>query len=195
MESPKSYKGSFLIASPRLGDPNFTRTVVFMVEHNAEGAFGLVLSRPTPVTFDRLYDHIFDDAADTSVRNLLSDFPVYTGGPVQGSAVFFLHTLEAVGTESVQPGLYLGSQAADLEQLIARLGDDDPPKMRVFTGYSGWAPQQLEREIDEGGWLIRTATIEQVFEVSHDKLCGELLGSFGGDLGILGRLPSDPEMN
>lgn len=192
-----SIKGSFLVASPDLTDPNFARTVIFMVEHSAEGAFGLVLSRPTTVTLDELCDRIFQDDSLVPSRDALKEIPIFTGGPVQHSAVFFLHTLDSIGKESVNvdPGIYLGNQTTELQNLLARIGDDDPPRMRVFMGYSGWASGQLEREIRSGGWLVREATLEQVFELSAESLWSGLVSAFGGDLGIFGMMPADPELN
>ncbi len=191
----ESLKGSFLIASPDLADPNFRRAVVFMVEHNDDGAFGLVLSRPTTLTLADLCEQIFEDGHDLPSSEVLVSYAVFAGGPVQHSAVFFLHTLTEVGGECVEPGICLGNQSIELLQVLQQVKSDDPPRMRVFCGYSGWAAGQLEKEIKAGGWLVRKATIEQIFDPSADRLWNQLISTFGGDLGILGMMPGNPEMN
>jgi putative transcriptional regulator len=192
-----SLKGSFLIASPGLSDPNFARTVVFMVEHNDDGAFGLILSRPSPHSLEDICKQVIEDQALLPPEDALRRYPIFLGGPVQTSAVFFLHTVEHLGNgkEGVQ-GIFLGSQSSELEALMAYLrADSAPPPMRFFFGYSGWAAGQLEKEIRSGGWLIRAATPEQVFDAAAETLWNRLIVGFGGDLSILGMMPPKPELN
>ncbi|MBI4586551.1 MAG: YqgE/AlgH family protein [Planctomycetes bacterium] len=190
-----SLKGSFLVASPGLVDPNFARTVVFIVEHNAEGAFGLVLSRPLNLTLWNLCGKIFEDPGELSSKEILEKYTVYTGGPVQPSAVFFLHNLVETGKEAIKPGVILGSQPEDLRLILARLGKANAPLLRIFFGYAGWAPKQLEKELKAGGWLVKPATLEQVFHQSPESLWNQMVQSFGGALGIFGMMPPHPELN
>ena len=188
-------KGSFLIATPGLMDPNFTRTVVYIVEHNSDGAFGLVLTRPGTFTLWDVCEKIFEDANDLPGKDELNALSVFSGGPVQESAVFYLHTdseLEADPTTG--SGITMGSQVEDLHTVLVGL-DGRFEHFRIFFGYSGWAPGQLELELKTGGWLVRPAKVSQVFNQDPESLWSDLVQSFGGDLGILGLMPADPGLN
>lgn len=188
-------KGSFLIATPGLMDPNFSRTVVYVVEHNSDGAFGLVLTRPAELNLWDLCKKIFDNPESLPKKDRMETVSVFSGGPVQESAVFYLHTEAELGQASpVDPGVYMGSEAEDLRSVLLKL-DGQVERFRIFFGYSGWAPGQLEDEVRSGGWLVRPATVSQVFNPDPEELWSELVQSFGGDLGILGLMPSDPGLN
>lgn len=189
-----SLKGSFLIAGPGLTDSNFARTVVYMVEHNAEGAFGLVINRPDKLNLLELCQRIFDDPSGLKNEELLSSLPVFSGGPVQTSSVFFLHTQSDHGEQPVEPGVYLGNQADNLHAILADLTVDAAAQFRIFCGYAGWAPGQLENELKAGGWLVRPATVDEIFG-PDSSLWSKLVQSFGGDLGILGLMPPEPGLN
>ena len=114
---------------------------------------------------------------------------------MQPSAVFFLHTFDGLGAPRVDPGLALGSQTTELEAVLAALKRGETPRLRFFFGYSGWAAGQLEGEVRAGGWLIRPAELDDVFNEDVASFWGKLLGGFGGDLGILGGMPEHPELN
>jgi len=190
-----SLKGSFLIATPGLMDPNFNRTVVYMVEHNDDGAFGLVLTRPGTFTLWDVCQKIFEDAEELPGKDGLSTVSVFSGGPVQESGVFYLHTdVEPDAAPVLKSGITMGSQVEDLHRVLTDLNGEFK-RFRIFFGYSGWAPGQLEQELKNGGWLVRPATLGQVFDLDPEHLWSQLVQSFGGDLGILGLMPSDPDLN
>lgn len=150
-----SIAGQLLIASPKLiQDPNFDRTVVLIVQHNAEGALGLVLNRPTDTTIEMVWDQISDTPC-------LSNATLHQGGPCEGT-LMVLHGDMSLSETEVAPGVYFTTDKASVEQLVA--GDADERPVRFFVGYAGWGPKQLEGEIEAGAWLMAPASADHIFE-------------------------------
>ncbi len=149
-------KGSLLVASPHLPDPNFYRTVVLMVEHTEEGAFGLVLNR----VCDARLDDVWNSVGGTRCH---SDQFLRVGGPVEGP-LMALHTLTNLEGIEVIPKVYFSSQKSDLEFLV----EHPEPPFHMFSGYAGWGPHQLEEEMQRGGWLTTPAHWEHVFARDDD---------------------------
>jgi putative transcriptional regulator len=177
-------RGSFLIAHPTLRDPNFSRTVVLLCEHDAEeGSMGLVVNRPTEV---RLGDTIEGlDPADPQ--------PLFYGGPVQRDIVVVLHHDAAVpDAHEVCDGMALGG---DAESIITLLHDTERRRVRVFAGYSGWGAGQLQGELETGSWIICPARARFVFENDPATLWADILRSLGPRYEILTRVPLDPRVN
>jgi putative transcriptional regulator len=194
--SMNSLKGSLLIAAPGLMDPNFARTVVFIAEHNDEGALGLVLNRPAATKVSELWAAISEAPSAT-------DAPAYVGGPVQANAVLLLHghsDLNPAG-EQVIPGVYLASEVELLGQLLERGssategGAPTAAQFRVFCGYAGWGAGQLEGEMESGGWLTCSASAQQVFQSAPEQLWSTALRSLGGVYEFFSLMPPNPEMN
>jgi putative transcriptional regulator len=184
--------GRLLVATPLLGDPNFRRAVVLIVEHEpAEGTLGIVLNRPTEIPVGQVLEQWTELATDPSV--------VFTGGPVSPTSALALALVP--GRE--EP---LGWRALDGAPALARLGLldlDAPPRLlapaiqslRVFAGYAGWSPGQLEAEIDEGAWYVLPAEPGDVFAAEPDRLWRTVLRRQEGDLAFLATYPDDPTMN
>ncbi len=176
----------FLVASPYLGDPNFNRSVVLMIKHDEEGAFGLLLNRPMNTTIREVMRLAGEDDVDC-------DDPIYFGGPVQGPLVA-IHGVEEQAEAEVLPGVYF---SAHKDQLRAIIGQQDQP-FRLFSGYSGWGEGQLEGELEVGGWLTSPASAEVVFMSAEDQW-QRLTREIGLD--ILGPqfknkpLPDNPSLN
>ncbi|PQO26020.1 YqgE/AlgH family protein [Blastopirellula marina] len=183
----QSLAGQFLIASPYLPDPNFLRTVVLMVQHDDEGALGLVLTRPIHVTVQEIWKNVSGESIDAP-ENVLQ------GGPVEGP-LMALHQEEKLAELEVIPGVYFSSQRENIEPLIRESRNE----FRLFLGYSGWGAQQLEAEMEVGGWLTLPATKEQVFETNNDLLWKSVSGEVGTNIMReslnLKRMPQDPNMN
>ncbi len=181
-----SLQGKCLVASSRLLDPNFFRTVVFLIQHDADGALGVVLTRPMSNTVGSLWEQVCGEPCDNGER-------VHWGGPVNGP-VLMLHTDVAASQDEILPGLYL---AADREQL-ERVLHEDEHRYRVFVGYSGWGPGQLESELADGSWLVAPGSLETVFSES-EELWEELMEQIGGAAlaPLLGSIPvpQDPSWN
>ncbi|MEA2124429.1 MAG: putative transcriptional regulator [Solirubrobacteraceae bacterium] len=182
-----SLRGQLLIAGPTLQDPNFARTVVLVGEHNDEGALGVVLNRPSDTTVGEAVPDLEDLTGDED--------PVYVGGPVQPSAVLVLAEY-LVPTEA--PQLVTG----DVGFLAIDDEDEDPAphetalrRARVFAGYAGWGPGQLESELERDDWIIVESVSDDVFDEDATTLWSRVLDRQGGHLRLLARMPLDPSTN
>ncbi len=183
----ESLKGHLLIADPSLRDPNFTRTVSLILQHNEQGALGLILNRPTRMSVRDVAEQVFGHAIDWNK-------PIMLGGPVEGPA-FMLHTVADRADEEVLPGLYSSLEADKLRALLA---DRSEPSI-VIANHSGWGPGQLEAEIAEGSWLWIEATLERVFREPHESSWKDFVVRVRGqrlaDLLNLPGMPDDPTVN
>lgn len=173
-----SFQGQLLIASPNLADPNFARTVVLMIQHGKEGAMGLVLNRPTDTTVAEAWKQI--NTGDCAVEGML-----YQGGPCEGP-LMVLHASEPHGQMGVLRNLYFTTDREMIESLVV---NHPALSMKFFVGYAGWGPDQLENEMEQGGWLILPATDEPVFTTAEDlweRLMGVVMKA-----GVMGQVPPD----
>lgn len=192
----KSLKGSLLVAGPGLLDPNFCRSVVFLAEHNTDGAFGLIINRPAELKVADIWDAIADETST-------SDVCVFQGGPVQKNAVMVLHGCPELATEAepLVPGVYLGSEVELLGELLrkdVKAREESPgarPPFRVLCGYAGWGEGQLDSEMKAGGWLTYPASAELVFHDSPQDLWNVVLEAIGGVYRFFSRMPRNPEHN
>jgi putative transcriptional regulator len=158
-----SLANHFLIAMPRLADPNFTRTVTLLCDHSAEGAMGLVINRPTDLKLRDVYEQL-----EISPAGPEAEQSVYLGGPVQNNRGFVLHeplghweaTLPVTDTLGV-------STSRDILDAIAR--HEGPDHYLVALGYAGWGPGQLERELADNAWLSVPASREIIFHLPVEE--------------------------
>ena len=151
MVSVESLAGKFLLAAPPLVDPNFVRTVVLIIRHDDDGAFGLVINRPMQVDVGAALGDAME-AARESTR------PVYSGGPCQGP-VFVLHADPTVGGEEPLSGVYVTTEPEAIETLLQTRADP----FKLFASYSGWSKGQVESELSEGSWLVIDAADAEIF--------------------------------
>lgn len=174
----------FLIAMPNMRDDNFAGSVVFMCEHNANGALGLVINRPTELPLHELFEKV-DLKLD---RPDLAASPVFFGGPVQTERGFVLHDrLDAEGghynsTLKVGEGLEMTTSRDVLEALAHGAG---PKRVFVTLGYSGWSAGQLEDEISRNGWLTVKAQPEIIFDTPVELRYDKALALLGVERGFL----------
>lgn len=147
----RSLRGQFLVASMQLKDANFYRSVVLMVQHDEAGALGLILNRPTGKTVRDALKLIADEPS-------MCDDPIFLGGPVRGP-IAVVHTDEGRGNVEILVGAYYTVADELVNELLQNEGKD----RRVFIGYAGWAPGQLESELDAGGWQVAPATVTEIF--------------------------------
>ncbi|MBA3367491.1 MAG: YqgE/AlgH family protein [Geodermatophilaceae bacterium] len=187
-----------LIAMPVLADPNFSHTVIFVLEHSAEGTVGVVLNRPSEVSLE----HVLPTWASLATA---SEF-FHVGGPCQTDAALCLARgalldaragidggraeLAALGLKPTGAGVFLADldvEPAPSSQLISDI--------RVFAGYAGWSAGQLAAEIAEGAWLCLPALPEDVFTTMPATLWRTVLSRQRGPLGILRSAPEDPALN
>ncbi len=178
--------GKILVASPQLRDPNFAQTVVLLIQHESQGTFGLVLNRPGDKTVDEVWRMLEKDPCNCQEM-------VFVGGPVPGP-LMALHTVESLADEQILPGLYVTAQADAFEKLFRQ----DQAEFRLYSGNSGWGAGQLEGELELGGWLTTSATVEDVFS-DHETLWQQVTSRIG--LKILApnlrpeQIPKDPGLN
>ncbi len=184
-ETDKSLKGQLLLDSGQLRGSFFQRTVVLICQHDADGAFGLVLNRATG---SNVGDMLVADLPDQ-----LKGCPLYLGGPVQPSALSFLHSDAFIPDANVLPNLSLGHS---LDALI-ELGESLSPtrKLRMFAGYAGWSPGQLEDEMKRKAWLTHPASLELVFNSAPEQLWQTILRQKGWKYKILAQMPEDLSLN
>jgi putative transcriptional regulator len=185
--SPVRTKGRLLVAGPPLEDPNFRRTVVFMIEHTDEGALGVVLNRPSPIDLVDALPQWEELAAEPPT--------VFIGGPVeQGSVLGLGRVLTDEPTEGLVP-VESGIGVLDLEADPVRLVGD-VSGVRLFTGYAGWGPGQLDGELALGGWFVVDAEPDDVLTQDPDDLWRAVLRrQTDPDLALLARFPDDLSTN
>ena len=179
----ESLRGHLLISSGGLFDPNFRHTVVLVGEHNEEGALGVVLNRALDVTVQ--------DAVPVLGDLVPADEPLFQGGPVQPTSPVLLAELADPQLADV---LVFGSVGF----LVGEVSDDVRPgilQARVFAGYSGWAPGQLEAEMVADSWILEPAEEDDVFTDAPDLLWSRVLERKGPEYRRLSRMPYDPSMN
>jgi putative transcriptional regulator len=179
-------KGHLLVASPHLADPNFVRTVVLLIHHSEEGAFGVVLNRTADNTIKELWDQVGETPCESERR-------VNVGGPVAGP-LMAIHTDRELAELEIVPGVYFAAQREHLEKLLLQKGRP----YRVFVGHSGWGEGQLEHELEEGAWLTTPATADQVFDDDLDlwkKVAQHIGESMLTSTLKIKHLPTDPSMN
>lgn len=174
--------GSLLIASGSLMDPNFRRTVVVITEHSDQGAVGLILNRPAPVTVA--------EATPDLAPLVEPGSPIFVGGPVQQEAAIVLADFESFNDYG---RIVVGS----IGLLSTYNGEGDPAikRARVFAGYAGWGPGQLESEAEEDAWIIEDAFPEDIFTDEPNKLWRAVLSRKGGSYRLLSLMPEDPSNN
>lgn len=181
------FTGRLLVATPGLVDPNFYRTVVLIVSHTEEGAAGVVLNRPSETELD--------EGPLRTIAPLAADPPlVFVGGPVDAtSAVCLARTAPEARPEGWQQ-VVGGLGVLDLGDGIDD-GVSNVDRVRVFAGYAGWAPGQLEAEVEEGSWYVVEADPEDALSAEPGGLWRFVLRRQGGDLALVASFPADPSMN
>jgi len=179
----ESLRGHLLIAGPALVDPNFWRTVVLVGEHNEEGALGVVLNRSSETPVGEALPELAELAEGMG--------PVHVGGPVQPSAVVVLADFADVE----------GADSLVLESVGFLPAEVDPTALgelrraRVYVGYAGWGPGQLDDELEEGSWIVEPALPEDVFTDDPEGLWSDVLRRKGGPFAVLAAMPLDPSRN
>jgi putative transcriptional regulator len=180
----ESLSGQLLLAAPTLLDPNFRRTVVLVGAHDGDGAMGVVLNRPSEL--------LVGEAVPQLQRAVAERSPVYFGGPVQTQSIVVL----AEFTDPAPAGLLV----------LGRIGFPSPEtgieeltrateRRRVFAGYAGWSPGQLDAELEQGDWIAHPAQPQDVFTEQPEALWSAVLARKGGSYALLARMPLDPSVN
>jgi len=182
-DAMESLRGRLLISNGSLFDPNFRHTVVLVGEHNAEGALGVVLNRPTDLTVHEAIPVLGDLVGATEL--------LFQGGPVQPTSPVllaeFAHPELADLLVFGSVGFLVGDISADVRPSVLRA--------RVYAGYAGWGPGQLEAEIARNDWILEPAVEDDVFCDVPETLWSRVLERKGPDYVMLSKVPFDPTMN
>ena len=173
-----STRGRLLVASPDLEDPNFRRAVVLVLTHDAEGAVGLVLNRPTDIAIGEAFPHWLDVTAPPAC--------LYLGGPVQPDAAIGLGFGATVGDDPVLETM----GAVDLDG-----APEAHTSVRVFVGYAGWGPGQLDSELARDDWLVVDADVGDVSTATPETLWRDVLRRQRGRVSLLAYAPDDATLN
>lgn len=185
-ETVKFLKGKLLLDGGTLQGSFFHRTVLLICEHNAEGAFGLVLNRAAG---NKVGEVLVADLPEA-----LRESPLFLGGPVQPTALSFLHADSFMPDGNVFPNLSLGHSLDDLVEIGESFSSEK--KVKLFAGYAGWSPGQLESEMKRKAWLTFPASLELVFDTPPGQLWPKILKSKGGWKNkLLSQMPEDLSLN
>jgi putative transcriptional regulator len=171
-----SLAGAFLVAMPHLLDPNFFRSVVLILEHDEDGAVGVIINQPS--------DSGLGDELPEWAPLLAEPGVVFVGGPVQPQVAVGL--ADGVDGSSL-PGI-------GIVDLSAPPGELDRP-VRIYAGYAGWGPGQLEAELVEGGWVVAAGRADEVFAADPGSLWTSVLKRQPGSAAMLATFPVDPSLN
>ena len=183
-EVSDSLRGQLLVAGPSLLDPNFHRTVVLVCEHDADGAMGLVLNRPSPIPADQAIPERQDALAD--------DDTLWVGGPVQTTSVVVLADFEDEGTPALRVRGDVGLVLPDADLAAVHTA---VRRARAFLGYAGWGPRQLDGELAGDDWIVAEFLPEDAFTDDPDGLWARVLARKGGQYALLATMPPDPSVN
>ncbi len=179
----ENLKGSLLVAGGQLFDPNFRKAVVLMAEGGEEGAMGLVLNRPAPVSVE--------EAVPSLASLVPPGAPLFLGGPVEPEQALVLAEFE----DPILAGtLVLGSIGLPM----SGLAPEDlrgVRRARVFAGFAGWGPGQLEGELAMSAWIVEPALPDDVFTEDPGQLWSTVLKRKGGNYRLLALMPWDPSTN
>lgn len=156
--------GKLLVATPEMGDPRFSETVIYVVKHNVEGAFGLVINRP--VAKGPIRDLLQGFGVEN--KNVKGEVVIHYGGPVGQNQGFVLHSDDVLLEDStkVKDGIAMTSDSKLIEAIGLGKG---PRQYLIILGYSGWAPGQLEAEIDANAWYVVTGDKALIFDNDAEK--------------------------
>lgn len=184
-----SLAGALLVADPSLHDPNFARSVVLMLDHDDDGAVGVVLTRPSEVLVDAVLPG-WGDYVDAPAR-------IFFGGPVSPESAIAIGVMrpESLGIE--QQGVTKTAGIACIVDLdtAPRVAQQALAAVRIFAGYAGWAAGQLEDELAEGAWLVLEADASDVASADPQQLWSRVLQRQGGWLAAAAAFPQDPSNN
>ncbi len=179
-------RGSLLVATPAIGDPNFERTVILLLAHSPEGSLGVILNRPSELTVREMAPAWSTVSSEPAV--------VFLGGPVSPESVIHL----GLARDGEAPDWWLPLH----DRLGVVDGSADPDQLRrplsqarIFLGYAGWGPGQLKEEIDSDGWYVLPGRPSDAFSGRPELLWSRVLRRQGGELAIVATYPTDIELN
>ena len=178
--------GSILVSEPFLSDDYFSRSVIFLCDHNVNGSFGFILNK----------------FVDTDISEFVEDFPsiktkISIGGPVDMSNLFYIHTLgeEINGSIPTSNGIYIGGDFKDVKRILNE-DIENGKQIRFFIGYSGWDKAQLDSELKEKSWIVlNSIESKQILDLSSEDIWKDLMENMGGKFEIMSKFPVNPSDN
>jgi putative transcriptional regulator len=179
-----SLRGKLLIAGATLPDPNFARTVVLICEHTDDGALGLVLNRVGELLVEESAPELLELSGEHAT--------IDEGGPVQPDALLVLAEFEdpSIAAVPVVGNVGLMGDGSRIEDLIGLTR-----RARVFAGYAGWGPGQLDAELARDDWFVAPAGIDDIFDTDAEELWRRVLSRKGGHFAVVATMPIDPSVN
>ncbi len=180
--------GKLLIAMPSMPDPRFAHSVILLCAHSDEGAMGIIINKSLPeLSLFKLLEHLDISPSEEAagLGEAARDMPVRFGGPVETSRGFVIHTPDFFGAEGsaqVSDGIVLSTSVEVLTEMARGQG---PGNALIALGYSGWGPQQLESEIQAGGWLTADSGSALLFETEDSQKWAAALDEIGVDPRLL----------
>jgi putative transcriptional regulator len=181
----KSLKGQFILDKGKLQGSFFHRTVILVCQHDADGAFGLVVNRPT--------GNKVGDALVANLPDALKEAPLFLGGPVQPQALSFLHSDVYLPDANVMSNLMLDHSLDTLVELAE--GFSATKKTKVFAGYAGWSPGQLDDELKRDTWMTHPGSLDLVFHPEPEKVWKLILSQKGIRYRLVAEAPDDLSWN
>lgn len=178
-------EGKMLIAMPGIGDPRFERTVIYMCVHNPDGAMGIVVNKPADnITFPDLLNRLSISAPGARPPKDIQ-CPVLAGGPVEMGRGFVLHTQDYFSEESTLPVDENVGLTASVDILRDMVTGRGPSRALLALGYAGWAPGQLDAEMQANGWLHCDPDPELLFGLNLEAKYHNALAKLGVNISLL----------
>ena len=172
----EKFRAALLLSMPQLQDPNFSKTVVLLCDYGPDGAFGLVLNRPTEMPASAMVRLDPPVAAG-------NDLPLWIGGPVEPERGWILLADEPPADfKSIRDGLYLSTSQTILREVLEA---NPAPRARVIAGYAGWGPGQLDDELAQSSWLMSDVDLDLVFDTPADAMWETAIRRMGADPSML----------
>ncbi|MFB9522471.1 MULTISPECIES: YqgE/AlgH family protein [Streptomyces] len=198
MTEVSSLTGRLLVATPALADPNFDRAVVLVIDHDDQGSLGVVLNRPTAVGVEEILAPWAGLAGAPGV--------VFRGGPVSQDSALGVAVVPGADPAGARAGAWAGGGPMGWRRVHGAIGLvdlDAPPELlgaalgslRIFAGYAGWGPGQLEEELGEGAWYVVESEPGDVSSPRPEGLWREVLRRQRSGLAMIATYPDDPSLN
>jgi putative transcriptional regulator len=184
VEGLEAAAGRLLVATPLLGDPHFSRTVVYLLEHDGGGTVGVIMNRPSHTPVGQVLPDWHDAVSGPAV--------VFGGGPVQPDGALCLGQLQP-GAEGIRE-VVDGVATVDLDGDVAVIAPI-ARRLRVFAGHAGWAPGQLDDELAEGAWWVLAGSPDDLFSEEPKTMWREVLRRQPPPLSLISTYPADPALN
>lgn len=176
---PGSLQGHFLLSMPHLNDPSFAQSLIYICEHNASGAMGIIINRPTEMNLNELFQLLELN------HNVPTNVTVYAGGPVQNDRGFILHSPTTTLWDSSYKITDEVTLTTSVDILRAVSENHGPDAFLVALGYAGWGPGQLEQELSANAWLSCPANLDIMFHTPAEERLQAAAATMGINLNLL----------